>query len=139
MIYTEAGQFEQAESILLWLIHAAEQEIKIYEANNEWKEAGETYLLLFRAYYRVENEDYLTMLRRLWACFAKGSCVTRGRRYSTKSTTTPEDCVWQPLGTERYGDEISGESWATEQNTAIWRSEVMNPADSGAYRVSFKG
>ena len=70
-MYTEARKFEQAESLLLWLFDAAELEIKIHEAKNEWNEAAETYLLLFRTYYLVKNEDYLSYAEEALGLFCK--------------------------------------------------------------------
>ena len=69
--YTEDGQYEQAESLLLWLFDVAESEISIHGGKNEWKEAGETYLLLFRTYYRVGNEDYISNAEESMGMFCK--------------------------------------------------------------------
>lgn len=69
--YTEAGQFEHAESLLLWLFDAAELEIKAHEGKNEWKEAGKTYLLLFKTYYHVEREDYVRNAEEAMGMFCK--------------------------------------------------------------------
>lgn len=75
---TEAGQFEQAESLLLWIFDAAKLEITTHEGKKKWKEAGETYLLLLGTYYREQGKVTLATLKRLWARFSKGSCVTKG-------------------------------------------------------------
>ena len=69
--YTEAGQFERAESLLLWLFDAAELETTNHEGKNEWKEAGEIYLLLFRTYYRVGREDYISNAEEAMGMFCK--------------------------------------------------------------------
>ena len=79
--YTAEGQYEQAESLLLWLFDAAELEISIHEGKNEWNEAGETYLLLFKTYYRVGNEDYISNAEEAMGMFCK-----RFLRYKTRDS-----------------------------------------------------
>ncbi|KAF8532490.1 hypothetical protein BDD12DRAFT_557043 [Trichophaea hybrida] len=89
--YTEGGQFEQAESLLLWLFDTAESEVEILEGENKWKEAGETYLLLLTTYDRLGNEDYISNTEEAMGLFCE-----RFLRYK-KTLPESEGALQEPL------------------------------------------
>ena len=56
--YLNAGKFEPAEVLLLWLLHAAESAAKGYEEKEDWPAACKIYVLLFKTYYGIGSKNY---------------------------------------------------------------------------------